>query len=48
MPLPSDDPIRRCPDIGLAKQALGWEPNAELEEGLLETINYFRELLVIR
>ncbi len=47
-PLPSDDPVRRCPDIGLAKQVLGWEPSVELEDGLRETINYFRELLLTR
>ncbi len=45
-PLPSDDPVRRCPDIGLAKQVLGWEPSVRLEDGLRETINYFRKLLV--
>ena len=44
-PLPSDDPVRRCPDISLAKQALGWEPRVELEEGLDRTIAYFREKL---
>ncbi len=47
-PLPSDDPVRRCPDIGLAKQVLGWEPNVQLEDGLRETINYFRKLLLTR
>ena len=44
-PLPSDDPIRRCPDISLAKEKLGWEPKTGLDEGLLETIAYFRERL---
>ncbi len=42
-PLPSDDPVRRCPDISLAREKLGWEPLVGLEEGLLKTIEYFRE-----
>jgi UDP-glucuronate decarboxylase len=44
-PLPSDDPRQRCPDIGLARQALGWEPAVRLEEGLSATIRYFDEFL---
>lgn len=44
-PLPSDDPTRRCPDIGLAKHQLGWEPQVELEQGLERTIEYFRRQL---
>ncbi len=44
-PLPSDDPVRRCPDITLAKSKLGWEPRVPLEEGLTRTIPYFREKL---
>ena len=44
-PLPSDDPIRRCPDISLAREKLGWEPRVGLEEGLRRTIEYFREKL---
>lgn len=44
-PLPSDDPVRRCPDISLAKSKLGWEPRVGLEEGLGKTIEYFREKL---
>jgi UDP-glucuronate decarboxylase len=44
-PLPADDPARRCPDIGLAKAALGWEPQVALREGLVPTIAYFEELL---
>jgi UDP-glucuronate decarboxylase len=43
-PLPQDDPVRRCPDIGKAKQLLGWEPKVRLEEGLERTIAYFRSL----
>lgn len=37
-PLPPDDPVRRCPDISLAKEKLGWQPKIGLEEGLLKTI----------
>ncbi len=44
-PLPSDDPIQRQPDITLAREKLGWEPNIQLEEGLRKTIPYFDELL---
>jgi UDP-glucuronate decarboxylase len=47
-PLPSDDPIRRCPDISLAKSKLGWEPRVGLEEGLTRTIEYFRTKLAAR
>ncbi len=44
-PLPSDDPVQRCPDISLAKEKLGWEPAVKLEDGLVKTIAYFKELL---
>jgi UDP-glucuronate decarboxylase len=44
-PLPQDDPKQRKPDIGLAKAALGWEPNVNLEEGLRETISYFKKVI---
>ena len=44
-PLPGDDPLQRCPDIGLAKSALGWEPRVGLEDGLEKTIRYFKETL---
>ncbi len=44
-PLPSDDPCLRRPDITLAKEKLGWEPKVRLEEGLLNTIEYFDSLL---
>jgi UDP-glucuronate decarboxylase len=47
-PLPSDDPVRRRPDISLAKAKLGWEPRVGLEEGLTRTIAYFREKLAGR
>ena len=43
MPLPSDDPMQRQPDITLAKSKLGWEPTVELEEGLQETIAFFKQ-----
>ena len=43
--LPSDDPIRRKPDISLAKEILDWEPNTTLQIGLTKTINYFDEIL---
>ena len=42
--LPEDDPIKRKPDIDLAKQLLGWEPKISLSEGVDLTINYFRNL----
>ncbi len=43
--LPLDDPQKRCPDISLAKEVLNWEPLISLEEGLLKTIAYFRNIL---
>lgn len=45
MPLPQDDPQQRRPDITLAKKELQWEPKVELEEGLIKTIEYFREVI---
>lgn len=44
-PSPMDDPRRRQPDIGLAKEKLGWEPVVSLHEGLEKTISYFMEIL---
>ena len=44
-PLPSDDPRQRQPDIGKAREVLGWEPKIQLREGLARTIAYFDELL---
>jgi len=43
-PLPSDDPKQRRPDIGLAKAKLDWEPKIQLREGLLKTIDYFKQI----
>ena len=45
MPLPSDDPRQREPDIYKAKKVLGWEPKVNRETGLKETINYFKNIL---
>lgn len=45
MPLPSDDPTQRKPDISLAKEKLDWQPLVALEDGLRETIAYFRRIL---
>ena len=42
--LPKDDPKVRCPDITRAQELLGWEPHVSLEEGLPNTIDYFRKL----
>jgi UDP-glucuronate decarboxylase len=42
-PLPSDDPRRRKPDITLAREHLGWEPEVSLNVGLATTIDYFRK-----
>ena len=41
----SDDPVRRRPDISLARETLGWEPSVDLEEGLGKTIEYFEKVL---
>lgn len=46
-PLPQDDPVRRCPDITLAEERLGWQPRVSLEEGLEKTIEYFKKVLLI-
>ena len=44
-PLPQDDPRQRQPNITLAKDKLGWQPKVNLEDGLKETIAYFRKTL---
>jgi len=40
-PLPADDPVKRCPDISMARRELGWEPSIELDDGLERTIRAF-------
>ncbi len=47
-PLPQDDPLQRCPDIGLAQRLLGWQPRVVLDDGLARTIAYFDRLLTER
>jgi UDP-glucuronate decarboxylase len=44
-PLPPDDPVRRCPDITLAKDRLRWEPEIDFKTGLSQTIEYFKNKL---
>lgn len=44
-PLPQDDPRQRQPDIKLAQSQLGWEPRVTLEDGLINTIRYFKSVL---
>lgn len=44
--LPSDDPMQRQPDISLAKKELDWEPNIQLKEGLIKTIDYFKKIVI--
>ena len=45
--MPEDDPKVRKPDITLANQVIGWQPVVSLEEGLMHTINYFKELTCV-
>ena len=44
-PLPQDDPVKRKPNISLAKEELSWEPAIDLETGLDKTIRYFKDYL---
>ncbi|GAB3022871.1 MULTISPECIES: UDP-glucuronic acid decarboxylase family protein [Oleiagrimonas] len=44
-PLPADDPRQRQPDIAMARDKLDWEPRVGLDDGLRETVRYFRQLL---
>jgi len=44
--LPADDPVRRQPDISKARELLKWKPTVSIGDGLVETVRYFRELLV--
>lgn len=48
LPLPSDDPTRRCPDIAQARKQLNWEPTTSLEVGLQKTIAYFDRQIAIK
>jgi nucleoside-diphosphate-sugar epimerase len=41
-PLPTDDPKIRRPDITRARTLLHWEPTVQIEQGLVDTIQYFR------
>jgi nucleoside-diphosphate-sugar epimerase len=45
--LPEDDPKIRQPDIRRAREALGWEPEMDMETGLKGTIDYFRNLIIL-
>ena len=40
--LPKDDPTKRCPDITKAKNILNWKPEISLEQGLIKTLDYFK------
>ena len=44
-PLPQDDPKQRKPDITKAKQVLDWQPKVSLDDGLKETIEYFKKAI---
>ena len=44
-PLPSDDPIKRKPDISIAKEKLNWEPTVDIKDGISKTIEYFEQKL---
>jgi UDP-glucuronate decarboxylase len=46
LPLPEDDPKQRKPDITLAGNVLGWQPQVDLETGLFKTIEYFRSVVI--
>ncbi len=45
LPATTDDPRKRKPDISVAKRVLGWEPKVHVRDGLIKTIEYFREEL---
>lgn len=47
MPLPSDDPTRRRPDLSLARKKLNWSPTTSTKEGLIKTIEYFEKKLKV-
>jgi UDP-glucuronate decarboxylase len=46
LPLPSDDPKQRQPDISLAKEKLDWSPKVKLDEGLMRTVEYFKNYIL--
>ena len=46
LPLPKDDPKKRCPDITRARTLLGWEPNVPLAEGLKSTMDWYQQKMV--
>jgi UDP-glucuronate decarboxylase len=46
-PLPEDDPVKRKPDISLAKEILGWKPDIDIAEGITKTISYFERKFVL-
>ena len=46
-PLPSDDPVRRKPDLSLAKEKLNYEPKVNIKDGLFKTIDYFEKKLTV-
>ena len=48
MDLPEDDPKRRKPDISLAIKNLNWNPEYDLDQGLIDTIKYFKEINLIK
>jgi UDP-glucuronate decarboxylase len=45
LPLPSDDPKQRQPNISMAKEKLNWSPKVKLDEGLVRTIDYFKKII---
>ena len=44
--LPQDDPVKRQPDITIAKEKLGWTPVVDIDTGLNKTIKYFKNTLL--
>ena len=48
LPLPEDDPHRRCPDVTRARESLGWEPTTPLEDGLRKTLDWWRTIRSLR
>jgi dTDP-glucose 4,6-dehydratase len=48
LPMPPDDPKKRCPDITRAKEILGWKPEVSRREGLKKMIEFYREQLIKR